>query len=184
MESKDKKILLNLAREAIRSELENQKLAINKAEISCALKQKQGAFVTLKIDGQLRGCIGHLAPVQPLFKDVIENARAAAFLDPRFMPLTKNEFEKTAIEISVLSTSKKLEYESLPSLIENLEKSKPGVILKHDGKMATFLPQVWNELPKAEQFLSHLCLKAGLDHNQWKKKVEIEIYTVEKISSD
>jgi len=181
MKKKEKKILKNLAFEAIKSELENQKLEIDNTEISDALKQRRSAFVTLTIDGQLRGCIGHLAPVQALFRDVIENARAAAFSDPRFTPLTKNEFEKIAIEISILSASKKLVYESVPSLIEYLEKNRPGVILKYGGRRATFLPQVWDELPKAELFLSHLCLKAGLDPNEWRKKVEIETYTVEKI---
>lgn len=181
MENKDKLTLANLAREAIRSELDNQKLAVNETKISGALKQKRSAFVTLKIDGRLRGCIGHLAPVQPLFKDVIENARAAAFLDPRFTSLTKNEFGKTDIEISVLSVSKKLEYKSVPSLIKNLERDKPGVILKYGNGIATFLPQVWDELPEVEHFLSQLCLKAGLDSNQWKKEVEIETYTVEVI---
>lgn len=181
MEEKDKKILLDLAHEAIRSKLENQKLKINPAKISGDLKERRSCFVTLEIDSRLRGCIGHLSPVQALFMDVIENAQAAAFSDPRFPTLTKSEFAKTTIEISVLSTSKKLEYESLPALIKYLEKNKQGVILKSSGQTATFLPQVWEELTTAEQFLSQLCLKAGLEANQWKKKVTIETYTVEKI---
>ncbi|MBU0722365.1 AmmeMemoRadiSam system protein A [Patescibacteria group bacterium] len=184
MENKDKLNLLNLAREAIKSKLENSIFKVDTTKISNALKQKRGTFVTLKNNGKLRGCIGHLVAAQALCDDVIENARAAAFLDPRFAPLTKSEFEKIDIEISVLSSSKKLKYESLHSLIKNLKRNKPGVILKHNGRMATFLPQVWNELPNAKQFLSNLCLKAGLDPDEWTREVEIETYTVEKISSD
>lgn len=181
MENKDKLILLNLAREAIQTKLEGKNLEVDNAKISEALKQEHSTFVTLEIDGQLRGCIGHIAPVQALFQDVIENACAAAFEDPRFLPLTKDEFEKTDIEISVLSQSQKLEYASPLSLVQTLEKNKPGVILKKGGYGATFLPQVWDELPKAEEFLSHLCLKAGLDSDEWTRGVEIETYTVEKI---
>lgn len=184
MESEDKLILLSLAHEAIKSKLENRGLEFDAAKISSVLKQRRGTFVTLKISGWLRGCIGHLAPVQALYKDVVANARAAAFLDPRFAPLTKSEFEKTAIEISVLSASEKLAYESWRSLIENLEKNKPGVILKQGGRVTTFLPDVWNELPGAKQFLSHLCLKAGLNPDAWTQGPEIETYTIEKISAD
>jgi len=181
MEDKDKKILKNLVFAAIKSELENQKLEYDMTEISSVLRQRRNVFVTLKKDGRLRGCIGHLAPVQALFQDVIENARAAAFSDPRFPALTKSEFGKITIEISILSVGKKLEYKSAASLIEFLEKNKPGVILKYAGRTATFLPQVWDELSKPEQFLSHLCLKAGLAPDEWKKKVTIETYSVEKI---
>ncbi|MBU1987823.1 MAG: AmmeMemoRadiSam system protein A [Patescibacteria group bacterium] len=184
MKNKDKLNLLNLAREAIKSKLENKKFEVDTIKISNALKQKRATFVTLKNNGKLCGCIGHLVPVQSLCDDVLENACAAAFLDHRFAPLTKNEFDKIDIEISVLNPSKKLEYSSLHSLIKNLEKNKPGVILKHNRRIATFLPQVWNELPSAEQFLSHLCLKAGLDYDEWTREVEIETYTVEKISLD
>lgn len=183
MENTDKLTLLKLARESIRSKLEGNNLEINTQEISDALKQKRGTFVTLKTNGQLRGCIGHIAPVQELYRDVMENACAAAFYDPRFMPLAKEELEKIAIEISLLSESEKFEYPSLDSLIQNLERNKPGVILRKGSQAATFLPQVWEELPSAEEFLSHLCLKAGLDPYAWKKKVAIETYTVEKISS-
>jgi len=184
MENKDKLTLLNLARESIQSKFEGKNLEINTQKISDALKQKRGTFVTLKINDQLRGCIGHIAPVQELYQDVIENACAAAFYDSRFMPLAKDELEKIDIEISVLSESKKFEYKSLDLLIQDLEKNKPGVILKKDNQMATFLPQVWEELPNAEEFLSHLCRKAGLPPYVWKKEVTIETYTIEKISPD
>jgi AmmeMemoRadiSam system protein A len=183
MKIEDKLTLLNLAREAIRSKLEGKNLVVDPSKISDDLKQKRGAFVTLEINGQLRGCIGHIAPVQALFQDVIENACAAAFEDPRFLPLTKNEFEKTDIEVSVLSESQKLEYDSPSLLVQILEKNKPGVILKKSGYGATFLPQVWDDLPNAQDFLSHLCLKAGLDSGEWTRGIEIETYTVEKISS-
>jgi AmmeMemoRadiSam system protein A len=183
MKIQDKQTLLNLAHEAIQSKLEGKNLNVDSSKISDDLKRKCGAFVTLEINGQLRGCIGHIAPVQALFQDVIENACAAAFEDPRFLPLTKNELEKTDIEVSVLSKSKKMEYNSPFSLVQILEKNKPGVILKKGSYGATFLPQVWDDLPSAQDFLSHLCLKAGLDSDEWTRGVEIETYAVEKISS-
>lgn len=182
MKKKDKSVLLNLARESIGSELEKKQLQINPVSISKPLKQKQGSFVTLTMDQKLRGCIGHIMAIQKLYQDVIENAHAAAFEDPRFMPLTMREFEKIDVEISVLGRSTKLEYDSPPSLIKHLEENKPGVILKQGIRTATFLPQVWEEIQDPEKFLCHLSLKAGLDPYEWTRGVDIETYTAEKIT--
>ena len=166
---------------AIKSKFEDKKIKVNESKISVALKQKRGTFVTLTINGKLRSCIGRTIPVQELYKDVIENALAAAFSDPRFSPLKKEEFAKIKIEISVLGKCQKLKYKSLFQLIDNLEKNKPGVILKKGSNQATFLPQVWEELPSGEQFLSQLCLKAGLQVDEWTRNPELETYSVEKI---
>lgn len=193
LEAEDKQFLLELAKEAIKSKLENREPKIPK-NIPPKLKEKRGTFVTLTIDGQLRGCIGHILPVQELYKDVIENARAAAFDDPRFPPLTKEGLPKinphtkdsgvgVKIEISVLTLPKKFEYESSQMLVSYLDKFKPGVILKKGHCRATFLPQVWEEVKDPEEFLAHLCLKAGLSPNEWACGVEVQTYSVEKFSS-
>lgn len=185
MNDTDKQFLLYLARESILSELEGRNCSMDRERISNTLQQNRGVFVTLTLNGELRGCIGHLVPIQELYKDVIENARSAAFMDPRFMPLTKDEFQEVAIEISILNESEALQYESVQDLLEKLEKSKPGVILEKGNTMATFLPQVWEELTHVEDFLSHLCVKAGLVSNEWTKgEIKIKTYTVEKISEE
>jgi AmmeMemoRadiSam system protein A len=181
LNTEDRKLLLDLAKEAIESKLERREIKIPK-NIPSKLKEKRGTFVTLTINGQLRGCIGHILPVQELYKDVIENARSAALDDPRFPPLTKEELPNVKIEISILDLPKKLKYESPQMLIDYLNKTKPGVILKKGSCRATFLPQVWEEVKEPEEFLAHLCLKAGLQADEWTRTIEIETYKVEKIN--
>ena len=185
----NEKKILEIAKEAIEAKLENREPKIGK--IPAELKEKQGCFVTLTINGQLHGCIGHILPVQELYKDLIENACSAAFSDPRFMPLTKAEFEKVKIEVSLLDLPRKLNYKTTDELLNYLAKNKPGVIIKKGLNQATFLPQVWEELPQAEDFLSHLCLKAGLPADEWlathslseewTQGLDFETYGVKKI---
>lgn len=181
MKSTDKKFLLSLARSAINSQFVRRDIKIDKAKIPNALKQKRGTFVTLEVNRRLRGCIGHILPIQEIYSDVIENAQSAAFGDPRFTPLTKEELKNTNIEISILTLPRKLNYRSPARLIGVLEDKKPGVILKSGLSQATFLPQVWDDLSDAKEFLTHLCLKAGLAPDEWTRSVEIETYTAEKI---
>lgn len=171
--------LLDLARRAIESELVEVKLVVG--EIPEEFKTKKACFVTLTIKGKLRGCIGHLVAIQPVYLDVIENARNAAFRDPRFLPLTKKELEEVEIEISILGVPKSYKYENTGQLLEYLQKEKPGVIVEKDGYSATFLPQVWQELKRPEEFLSQLCLKAGMAGGEWRRGVGIRVYKVEVI---
>lgn len=182
MTNEQKQYLLKLARQAISYYLEKgERKKVNEKEVDEDLKYKQGTFVTLMINDQLRGCIGHIMPIQELYKDVIDNAIGAAFEDPRFPALTKQEFDQVKIEISVLDLPKNLDYENAEDLIQKLEKDKPGVILKSGLSQATFLPQVWEDLKEPKEFLSHLSMKAGLDEQAWKEgDVEILVYGVEK----
>jgi AmmeMemoRadiSam system protein A len=179
---KDKKFLLELARKAIEAGLKNVPLKIDIKTIPERLKKKMCSFVTLTIDGNLRGCIGKLIPIKPLYLDVLENAEGAAFHDPRFCPLSREEFKKVKIEISILGPPQKIFYKDTKQLLGFLKKKKPGVILKKGFREATFLPQVWEELADPIEFLSHLSLKAGLLKDDWKEGAEIYIYYVEKIS--
>lgn len=176
----NKKCLLNLARKAIESELSGKKLLVGK--IPLEVRQKKACFVTLTKNGKLRGCIGHLLPVQELFLDVIDNARAAAFTDYRFTPVTGSELPKIKIEISILTVPQKYTYSGPQNLLAYLAKNKPGVILKKGINQATYLPQVWEELKNPEEFMNSLCQKAGLPFDQWQKMAEIEVYGVEKIT--
>lgn len=145
-----------------------------------ALKFLRGTFVTLKIAGRLRGCIGSLAAEESIVDGVKRNAVNAAFHDPRFSPLTVEEIEDVDIEISILTEHQPLGYTNGADLISKLRVNIDGVILQKGRASATFLPQVWEQLPRPEKFLSHLCVKAGLSANAWENtKLEISTYQVQ-----
>lgn len=145
------------------------------------LNEKQATFVTLNLNGNLRGCIGSLVATRPLIEDVMHNAKAAAFNDPRFAPLSLDEFEHIDIEVSLLSTPTLLEYHDIKDLKSKIKIGQDGVVLKYKNRQATFLPQVWEQLPSFELFFEHLCLKAGLEESCLMKQPEIYIYSVRKI---
>jgi AmmeMemoRadiSam system protein A len=144
----------------------------------------QGAsFVTLKIDGRLRGCIGNLEPVSSLWEGVGRNALSAAFDDGRFSPLGKKELADIELDVSVLSSPRRIHYSGTAELLEKIRPGIDGVILRHGGKGATFLPQVWQQLPQVKQFLEHLCIKANLAADTWKTtELEISIYQVQSFT--
>ena len=135
------------------------------------------SFVTLTKRGDLRGCIGSIIAHQPLFKDVCHNAISAAFEDTRFPLLKKEELALIHIEVSLLSPPKKIAYRSPQDLLAKVNSSM-GIILQKGDFSATFLPQVWEELPAKVDFFEHLSIKAGLTKNGW-KDAEVSYYTVE-----
>lgn len=176
-----KTLLIQLAKDAI-SEAFDKKSKIDKSKFIKQypeLQKLSATFVTLTIEGGLRGCIGSLTPHRILFDDIVSNAHAAAFKDPRFLPLTPQEFENVKIEVSLLSQPQEFEYESVQELKEMITQ-KHGVILRQGSYQATFLPQVWEELPSFELFFTHLCQKAGLDGLCLEQHPHIYLYTVEK----
>ncbi|MCL2736014.1 MAG: AmmeMemoRadiSam system protein A [Propionibacteriaceae bacterium] len=136
------------------------------------------SFVTLRIDGELRGCIGSLAAYRSLDEDVRGNAVAAAFQDPRFPPLSAREFRDVSVEVSVLSEPVPMPVTTKEDLLSSLRVGVDGVILSAGRHRATFLPQVWDELPTPESFIGHLLRKAGLPSDYWDTSVRIERYTV------
>jgi len=142
------------------------------------------AFVTLTQRGQLRGCIGSLVAHRALRDDVEANARAAAFDDPRFMPLQPDELAHTRIEVSVLSAPVPMSFTSRQDALAQLRPGIDGVILSAGRRRATFLPQVWDELPDVEDFIAHLFRKAGLPANYWADDVTISRYTVTAFIED
>ncbi|MFO7838100.1 MAG: AmmeMemoRadiSam system protein B [Desulfosalsimonadaceae bacterium] len=140
----------------------------------------RGTFVTLTKNGQLRGCIGSLVPDNPIREGVKENAVNAAFHDPRFPGLSKKELDQIRIEVSLLTEPRPLEYKNADDLLQKIRPHTDGVILKKGMHSATFLPQVWEQLPEKEMFLSQLCMKAGLSADAWKKgDLEILTYQVQ-----
>ena len=146
------------------------------------LNKNAATFVTLTTgsNDQLRGCIGSLEAYRPLYKDIISNAQAAALQDPRFNPLTENEFKNIKIEVSILSEPKKVSYSDVNDLKNKVVPFKDGVVLKHQGRHATYLPQVWEQLPDFDAFFSSLCQKAGLSGNCLEEHPEISSYQVKK----
>lgn len=130
------------------------------------LAEKRATFVTLKLDGEaLRGCIGSIVPHAALYDDVVANAKSAAFRDPRFAGLTEREYRRCSVEVSLLTVPEELAYEDAADLKAKIRPGVDGVILQLGGRSATFLPQVWEELPRFESFFAHLGLKAGLGGN-------------------
>ncbi|MBW2434195.1 MAG: AmmeMemoRadiSam system protein A [Deltaproteobacteria bacterium] len=144
-----------------------------------------GTFVTLTLDKQLRGCIGSLTSDEPIRAGVRRNAINAAFHDPRFPPLSAADFEKVNIEVSILSEPQRLNYRDSDDLVEKLRPGVDGVILRKDHASATFLPQVWEQLPGVHEFLSHLCTKAGLAADAWRQtRLEISTYQVQHFNEN
>ena len=141
------------------------------------LNQNRAVFITLRdSDERLRGCIGSLVAHRPLYKDIIINAKLSALSDSRFAPLTPKEFESIKIEVSLLSTPKEIKYNSIEDLKAKITPQKDGVILKLRGHRATYLPSVWEQLPKFDEFFISLCQKAGLKENCLEKHPSIKIY--------
>ena len=182
-DEKKGQILVKLARQTIGKELHHD--AAETESVAAALddpdfKVNRGTFVTLHKNGQLRGCIGSLTAAEPLAESVRHNAINAAFRDPRFSPLSSDELEQVDIEVSILTEPKPLNYEDGEDLIAKLRKNVDGVILRKGYHTATFLPQVWDQLPNPRDFLSHLCRKAGLAPDAWQTtKLEVSTYKVE-----
>jgi MEMO1 family protein len=141
-----------------------------------ALQRHDGTFVTLTINDTLRGCIGSLTADEPITNSVRRNAINAAFHDPRFPPLTQDEARGIAVEVSVLTEPQLLEYDNPQDLLGKLCPDIDGVIIKKGLSRATFLPQVWEQLPDRQEFLSHLCSKAGLAENCWEEEA-LQVYT-------
>jgi AmmeMemoRadiSam system protein B/AmmeMemoRadiSam system protein A len=126
------------------------------------LRQAGATFITLTKDGKLRGCVGSLAPERMLREDVAVNALGAAFRDHRFPKLSREEWPSVEVEVSLLSAPKPLRFADEIDLLAQIVPGKDGIILEHEGKRATFLPQVWEGLPETRQFLGELMKKAGI----------------------
>ena len=181
---KKQSLIFNLAKQSIQDEFDyTNNIDINKlTKENPFLKEDGASFVTLTQNGKLRGCIGSLIATRPLVEDIISNAKNAAFRDPRFAKLTREEIQFTDIEVSVLTKPELLEYSDIEDLKTKVKPNIDGVILKLNEYQATFLPQVWEELPLFENFFGHLLQKAGLPIDSFKKHPLIYIYQVTKYS--
>ena len=176
--------LVRLARQTIAARLgissPNKEREFDAEPADPVFQQQRGTFVTLKIKGQLRGCMGCLTPSETILEGVQRNAINAAFNDPRFPALTPQELARAEIEISILTNPLELEYSGGSDLLRKLRPNIDGVIISKGLFRATFLPQVWEQLPRTEDFLAHLCRKAGLSPDEWEKgELDVATYQVQ-----
>jgi AmmeMemoRadiSam system protein A len=177
--------LVRLARSCLMEKFERklppaQAESLHQSLADKAFQAHCGTFVTLKLHGKLRGCIGTLSSSETVAEGVRRNAVNAAFHDPRFSPLSEAELEQIRIEVSVLTEPQPLEFADSEDLLRKLRPKLDGVIIRKGHASATFLPQVWEQLPKTEDFLSHLCLKAGLPRDAWKRSpLDVSTYQVQ-----
>jgi hypothetical protein len=146
------------------------------------LLQHAATFVTLTMDGALRGCIGSLSATRPVGEDIASNARAAAFQDPRFPKLKREEWPRCRVEVSLLSAPKPIAFADEAELLAQIRPGEDGLILEADGKRATFLPQVWEGLPDKRQFLGELMKKAGLPPDTRLARCKVSRYRVRKFT--
>lgn len=158
-----KDFLIDVARASIVHGFHTGKsFPIDPRDFAPDLREQQATFVTLKLGGRLRGCIGTLEAFRPLVVDLAENAFAAAFEDPRFPPLTSKEYGDIEIHLSLLSKPEPLPFKDEDDLLARLRPGVDGLIIADSFRRATFLPSVWEDLPDAADFLRHLKRKAGL----------------------
>lgn len=154
-------------------------LSVEPRDYSENLRAPGASFVTLRRQGDLRGCIGSLEAHRPLVVDVADNAFAAAFRDPRFTPLRADELADLEVHISVLSAPAAVDFRDEADLLRQLRPGVDGLILSVDGHRGTFLPSVWESLPRPEQFLAQLKRKAGLPADFWSPQIRVQRYTTE-----
>lgn len=174
----EKKVLMKLARDTIELYVKEEKILEPDMELISKypkLKKNKGVFVSLDKKGMLRGSIGHLLPVQPLYLDVRDNAINAVSKDSRFKPVQPEELDEIKITVSVLDIPTLIEAESWKDYLSELVSLKDGVIIVYGNKQSTYLPQVWKQLPDKEEFLSRLCMKQGSIADCWKDP-NVKIY--------
>ncbi len=179
----DKKVLLDIARKAIEEELTGKKLINRDALVAeyPELLENGAVFVTLNKQNHLRGCIGSIIAHRPLIDDLIYNAKAAAFSDPRFNPLKPNEYKDISVELSLLTPPQEIQYTDIADLKSKVIPNVDGIVLRLGNHQATYLPSVWEQLPTFELFFSSLCQKAGLPSNCLEAHPVIYRYRANKI---
>jgi MEMO1 family protein len=163
----ERRILLKLARKSITAAVTGSEAPKDDPAAPPKFRERRACFVTLTRNGDLRGCIGSLSPQESLYRAVISRAKAAAIEDSRFSPLRPDELDKVKIEISVLTLPKPLAFTSPQDLLEKLRPGIDGVVLSVEGQTATYLPQVWEQIPDKRTFLRELSQKAGLPDDAW-----------------
>jgi AmmeMemoRadiSam system protein A len=170
--------LIAVARQAIKDYFSGTRHAQPLSDYDRELQANGACFVTLEVNHLLQGCLGSLIAYIPLVEEVYNKAHSACYQDHRFSPLEESQLEQLTIEVSVLSQPVDLPVSNEQMLIDYLKQHPFGVILSEGSRRAVFLPQVWKQLPQADQFLDHLKIKGGWPGDYWSTHMKIEIFTV------
>lgn len=180
----EKEQLIQAAQSAISYGLEFGVLwQVDPTDYPQALCETAACFVSLTVKGELRGCIGTLEPINPLVVDVVNNAYAAAFGDPRFPPISHAEGTRLEIGISILNPTSPITFESEADLAAQLQPEVDGLILKAGNRSATFLPSVWKDITRPENFIQALKVKAGMPPDYWSRAIVAERYSVDEVKN-
>lgn len=163
LSARNKDIVFKIMRNSIEQGFQGKNvLQLDMGDYSAPLTERYAVFVTLKLNNQLRGCIGNTEADRPLIEAAAYYAHAAAFSDPRFPALSEEEFADIQISLSILTPATRLEFSDEQDLVKQLRPGVDGLIIESNGRRATFLPAVWESLTERNQFLSELKKKAGI----------------------
>lgn len=173
------KYVLKICRKSIQSGFQLGQNYLGKYD--CVFEQFGASFVTIKLEGILRGCVGSVMPYQSLVKDLIKNSHAAAFSDSRFPGLTFDEFNKVKIKVSLLSKPKRLIFDTEEDLLKQMNSIQEGLLIRDGLKKAVFLPDVWEQIPERKEFLNQLKLKAGFKSDEFPETLEAFVFNVVSI---
>ncbi len=182
--AEEQKRLLELAREAITHAVQGRRAPdADLSTLPQRLREKGASFVTLLApNGELRGCIGTIEAHVPLAHDVQRNAANSAVRDPRFFPVGPAEVNDLHIELSILTTPRPLDFDGPEDLLAKIRPAVDGVLIEKDWRRATLLPSVWDKIPDPVEFLSMLCLKAGLSGDEWRRPgLTVHVYQALKV---
>jgi uncharacterized protein len=175
-------VLLETAMRAVEHGVGRGLLELDPAAYPDALQEVRASFVTLKLQGRLRGCIGVIRPIRPLIVDVVHNAFAAANRDPRFEPVRAEELDGLTVSISILTTPEPLEVKGRQALLRALVPGRDGLILAGPGKRSTFLPVMWEQIPDPEDFVGYLEEKGGWTWGGWSEADEAWVFQSEYVA--
>jgi hypothetical protein len=179
----ERKLLLEVARRSIRNGIDNHRaLPIRPSDFSTHLRQRRACFVTLRLDGDLRGCTGAIAAREPLVRCIAEHAYSSAFLDTRFSPLEPAELDGLWVSISVLSPTSPIEFFDETDLVSKIHPHRDGLVIEVGRSVGTLLPSVWENLHEPAAFLRQLKRKAGLAADFWSEEIRVLRYTTEEFS--
>lgn len=179
----EQRTLMETAIDAIHRRLHGREEAtsLDETRVSSALRQPRATFVTLRIDGELRGCCGSLRAREPLYRNVAHSAVSAAFGDPRFLPLEREEFPALDLHLSLLTTPTTLPVLTEADLLAALRPGVDGLILSEDGRQGVFLPSVWEQIPDPREFVTRLKQKMGLPLDYWSPWLKSERFEAESV---
>jgi AmmeMemoRadiSam system protein A len=185
LSAEDGRALLALVRASIEHGLRHGcEIAVDAERFAAPLRAPGAAFVTLRRDGELRGCVGELEASRPLVESVARHAFAAAFRDPRFAPVDGDELDALEAHVSVLSPLEPLAATSEPELLDALRPGVDGLLIDDGVHRATFLPAVWSSLPDPHAFLCELRRKAGLPDGSWPPGLRAWRYFAESVPAE